>query len=342
MPGQDRWDRNIAYALLGVGVDPDPRSIEKYISAFTLRWGGIDDKALIHALTHGGGDDKLFAVQGLGYELTDEKTALLLPLLDSPILLERWATAICLARGNDQRALPVLCTMLTDGLPRRLDEFLSNGLSIYDEWRQTAPLLLADLGNAAAIPNLREAMLQLVEVISQGGAFVEADAVSLSQLPIDEADLLDQDRMRITAALHPCRRKYIGADGNVSTPTDAVASREVRDERGLLVDVLLKYLDDIIYALGSLGCVGVLSGVHVPDLYLRLWMVHLVVGQLSSNRLELKGAVHAQTLTAILEESGPTLLCQYFGLNRELQSQAIMLYRRTKAHDLAPLWKTQS
>jgi len=195
-----------------MALEIDPFAADTYIAGFIQRWGAFDHSALERAFSQGAEDDRLFAINGLGHLGTPEAHALLLPALQSPHPQERWDSAVCLANLGDVQALPVLCSMLTDYLPTRLDDYLQN-LSVFEIRRSDAVDPLAGLGDRRAVPCLRGALRQVVELLSQGTTFAEAEGVLLAQLPAQRADFSRSALQHLRDALQPGRRRYLGADG---------------------------------------------------------------------------------------------------------------------------------
>ncbi len=106
--------------------------------AFASAWGGLDLAAFQRAFAHGQGDDRIVAIFALGATATPQITESLLSLLThSSWRMERFASALCLGRMNEQQALPLIETLLLDGLD--LDEYRKavqeNGHPLYElDW----------------------------------------------------------------------------------------------------------------------------------------------------------------------------------------------------------------
>ena len=329
------WPQHIDYAARV--FSDDAWDADAYIASFAHRWDGLDIAALERALTAGDNDDRLFAVHGLGYLRTLEAQARLLALLETEPRdsLAYWASGVWLGEIGEQRAVPALCAMLTDFLPTQLDEYIEEGITPYDDWRIGIPGLLGQLGNSSAIPALRQAVWHVVHLLRQSTTFVEAEIVSLSQLPSQRHELSRADVECIHAALSPGRRKYLSADGQPALPKDAVGWVETSQGDPGMLDGLLRYLDDIVHALGRLDAFGALTGLAVPELYLRLWMAHLVMGhlhdRLSALAAELGPTWHSDTLEARLMPLAGPVLQHRFGLGKGEQTQAVTLWVLTKA-----------
>jgi hypothetical protein len=90
---------------------------DEVCEAFASTWGGLDRAAFQQAFTHGQGEDRVVAIFALGTDATPQIAEQLLSLLThSSLHMERFACALCLGRMNEQRALPLIETLLLDGL----------------------------------------------------------------------------------------------------------------------------------------------------------------------------------------------------------------------------------
>lgn len=98
-------------------------------------------------------DQRLTALCIVGLSNLPEAPELLLPFLKSPVKKERWISARFLGMIQEEQALPVLFSMLTDELPgeEARDQW-------YDEWRFYAPRLLRKWQNQETTAHLREAL----------------------------------------------------------------------------------------------------------------------------------------------------------------------------------------
>ncbi len=131
-----------------------PGEAEELIEGLTRRWGGLDPDTLMHMLREGK-EEHVFALLALGYAGTSQAAEYMLPFLDSPHKLERWASARGLGRLRDERALPALLTMLTEFQPA---DPPSKDAFYYNEWPGSVPGILGAWGRRDAVPALRQAL----------------------------------------------------------------------------------------------------------------------------------------------------------------------------------------
>jgi len=112
--------------------------------------------------------DVRFALMALGLTQTTVARAALAPYLKSERVYERWISALWLGRLHDERALPVLGTMLTEFLPGQLPQ-RPNGTPVlfFEEWRETVAEVLWRWGTPACVPALRRALMLSVEAEQQ-------------------------------------------------------------------------------------------------------------------------------------------------------------------------------
>jgi hypothetical protein len=103
--------------------------------------------------------NRLTALCIIGFSMLPEATELLRPFLHSPVKQERWASARFLGMQQDEEALPILLSMLTDELPITghksgpgLDDYW------YDYWRFYALRLLRKWQNPEVEKRLRESL----------------------------------------------------------------------------------------------------------------------------------------------------------------------------------------
>lgn len=324
--------RSIDYALTVQGIDFFDE--DQYVATFADRWGGLDQAALARALWEGEGAEKLFAIVALGYHPDLEAQALLLPLLESADRLERWAAAESLAEVGERRALPIVRSMLTEFLPTQLEEYFAEAPSLYDSWRASAPSLLGDLHDSEGIPFLRRAALHVVRLVSQSPLFAEAERVALDGGLSKWREFTPEEIRYIRDVVSP--GKWYTRPNDQDAQVVSLHGKLSGNQPGLL-HLLMCDLDDIIYTLGRLGAFGALTGMQAPELYLRLWMAHLVMGHLDGRftAAEVYAAAFGKPEGAMVAETLAPLLLQYFGLNEEEQAQTIWLYGLTLELGLA-------
>ena len=135
---------------------------EKHVEAFAQRWRELSIPTLRHILTAGTPEEKVLALLALGYSGAAQTSAILLPYLESPVPLERWACALCLGELKDERALPVLIHMLDEFLPPEHHPLEQEG-GLYHFWRMKAVALLGDWERNELAPVLRQALAKGLE-----------------------------------------------------------------------------------------------------------------------------------------------------------------------------------
>lgn len=101
----------------------------------------------------------------------------------------------------------------------------------------------------------------------------------------------------------------------------------------------VRYEDDIVYALGRLGAFGALTGLAAAEPWLRLWMLHLIMGHLH-------GAYPWQDMVRWryhqeLEMDIRHLLMFRFGLTLPQQDELLDHYERTKLRTLYPTYEAE-
>lgn len=87
------------------------------VKAFVTRWGELSLKTFAYVLAHGEDDDREVAFCTLGWSDDPEASAVLVPYLSHSRPQDRWLSALFLGQRKDERARPVLETILTEFLP---------------------------------------------------------------------------------------------------------------------------------------------------------------------------------------------------------------------------------
>ncbi len=90
---------------------------DQEMKEFRARWGGVDRETFMRVLAEGKDEDRLLAICCIGESNLPQARTLLLPFLQSVDPKERWLSALYLGGRKEQRALPVLITMLTEYVP---------------------------------------------------------------------------------------------------------------------------------------------------------------------------------------------------------------------------------
>jgi HEAT repeat protein len=142
-----------AFGLVYYGGD-----FQAEIESFAQRWRGLDANAFERAVREGVGEEKIIAIFALGSLNPPGVQEMLVPLLQSPVRLERWASAIALGRLYDERALPVLHTILQYEALLPVMEDLTDESMCYINYREIIVSLLANWGDQSSIPILHAAL----------------------------------------------------------------------------------------------------------------------------------------------------------------------------------------
>src|SRR5260221_8753733 len=134
---------------------------EEQIEAFASRWGGLSLDIFKQVLEEGKGQDRVLAILALGSSGLPEAPALLSPLLASPVLPERWASALALGEQQQAQARPVLQQMLFEEYWQDLPPGETPGsrrAMLLEAWRGQAARLLARWRDPSLVVVLRQAL----------------------------------------------------------------------------------------------------------------------------------------------------------------------------------------
>ena len=135
---------------------------EKVSSEFREHWGNLEIQAFIQALKEGQGVDKLLAIFVVGGSGIAHACDMLLPVLQSSIPLERWASALCLGKLKEERAISTLITMLDEFLPPNVPLNADGYMEWrYDDWRCRAARLVGEWERPDFSPVLLRALSTL-------------------------------------------------------------------------------------------------------------------------------------------------------------------------------------
>src|SRR5260370_4826426 len=119
----DDWPAYIMRAVHMLETTTNEVAEEEQIEAFASRWGGLGLDIFKQVLEEGKGEDRVLAILAVGSSGLPEAPALLSPLLESPVLPERWASALALGEQQQAQARPALPPMLFEeyweDLPQR-------------------------------------------------------------------------------------------------------------------------------------------------------------------------------------------------------------------------------
>ncbi len=228
----DDWPAYITRAVHLLETMTDEVAEEEQIEAFASRWGGLSLDIFQQVLEEGTGEDRVLAILALGYSGLPEAPALLSPLLESPVLPERWASALALGEQQQAQARPVLEQMLFEEYWLDLPQGERPGglwAMLLEAWRGQAAYLLARWQDPSLVVVLRQA--------------------------------LQADWQREQALV-----ARFGHGSPVAYACDSIA-----------------------FALGQLGGFGALLHLEWPAARLRVVLLHLVLGSLSTT-----GVLHGQ------------------------------------------------
>jgi len=132
---------------------------EEDLETFTKRWKDPIIETFERVLREGRGGDKVIAIFALGYANVPQTRSLLLPLLESDVRRERWASAYALGKLHEEQALPVLhrCLQEARSAPSVAEAFEDENLWL-DTMRIDMSSLLGNWGQLSSIPVLRSAL----------------------------------------------------------------------------------------------------------------------------------------------------------------------------------------
>jgi len=157
----DDWPAYIMRAVHQLETMTDEVAEEEQIEAFASHWGGLGLDIFQQVLEEGKGEDRVLAILALGYSGLPEASALLSPLLESPVLPERWASALALGEQQQAQARPVLEQMLFEEYWLDLPPSETPGglwAMLLEAWRGHAARLLARWQDPSLVVVLRQAL----------------------------------------------------------------------------------------------------------------------------------------------------------------------------------------
>jgi hypothetical protein len=161
-----------AYANEMMSVSPEYQIEE--VDEFVDRWGKLIQETFLRVLREGEGEDTLFAIFALGYLGATPAREHLLPFLESAQATERWASALSLGTLREERALPVLTTLLTENVlaqQQMLDweqriTWQQTGWR-YDAWLYDVIRILGAWGDPDLAPSLRHALEEIRRLVER-------------------------------------------------------------------------------------------------------------------------------------------------------------------------------
>lgn len=146
---------------------------EQEIDAFVARWGELGGETFVRVLKEGDEEERLIAIFALGFFDEPWIPEYLLPQLHSPLVLERWASAIVFGRKKHEVALPLLATMLTEFLPFSEERVTLRPFewNLCDFWHCTSIVsILVEWNEPSLAPVFRTALLKFwntLDTVSQ-------------------------------------------------------------------------------------------------------------------------------------------------------------------------------
>lgn len=142
---------------------------EQEIDAFVSRWGELGAETFLRVMREGDEEERLIAIAALGLLEEPWLPEYLLPLLQSPLVLERWVSAIALGRKKYEGTLPLLAMMLTEFLPLSDERATLRQFEweLCDFWRCTDIVsILIEWNEPSLAPVFRTALLKLWRTLS--------------------------------------------------------------------------------------------------------------------------------------------------------------------------------
>ena len=147
-------------------------STEEMAEAYASRWGGLDMQTFQRVLEEGQGDDKVIAIFAIGLSGASEAQACLVPLLESPVDVQRWASACCLGLLKDERAIPALEQMLVAVRSPQQRRLRQPGFGPwFSLYQQKIAALFATWGPPTVVATLRQAFANIWHLQKQGYCF---------------------------------------------------------------------------------------------------------------------------------------------------------------------------
>ncbi|HEU5230535.1 MAG TPA: hypothetical protein VFU49_22125 [Ktedonobacteraceae bacterium] len=284
---------------------------EERIEAFRTRWGTLERDAFKRALQEGDEDDRLCALFALGYFAPAGVEGLLVPFLHSPVRKERWASAIVLGEGRDERAFPFLLALLLEEMeyvPTQADQYMESIEA--DDWKRVLEINFISLfWEHMKDPTFASMFKQQQEHQSEYRWY------TIHRLTI--TTLLG--RWGDERAIPPLRQ--------------ALEQCWQIEEQGRLPggssDLWHSLEDDLAYALGQLAASHPFDDLELPALGLQLARMYFVFGLLKINTRTFYGG----DLLRLIWEEGidknrvVTTLRERFGLTEDESNGTIRLFQ---------------
>lgn len=285
---------------------------EERIAAFRTRWGTLERDAFERALQEGDENDRLCALFALGYLAPAGVEDLLVPFLHSAVRKERWASAIVLGKGKDERAFPFLLALLLEEMeyvPTQNDRDVER---IEDDARKR--VLEADFAS-------------IIREYLKDPTF--ASMFKQQHMHQSEYQWYTIHRLTITTLLREWGdRRAIPALRQ--TLAQCWQIEQQRRLPGGTSDLWHRLEDNLAYALGQLDASHPFDSLELPALGLQLARMYFVFGVLKINTLTLysgnllnfiwRGGIDRNRLVTTLQER--------FGLTEDESDDAIHLFQQ--------------
>jgi hypothetical protein len=268
-----RWSDPIQRAFFDAWIDESemPDEVrEQKIDTFAKKWGGLDVNAFRRALQEGNEADRLCAIFALGYLAQPSVKELLVPFLSSSVRKERWASAISLGEGKDERAFSLLQEMLLEkmeyyppqgnrDLNRRAADAIREATSRFGHsanWdRLVDPILVKAWNeNQAYVQEFEWYTVHRLTITSLFGAWGDVRAIPTLRQALSKCWEIEQLPL---------------AQGGIPG--------------GFFAETWHHLEDDIAYVLGQLEAWNALDGLELPPVGFQLARMHLVFGFLQVN-----------------------------------------------------------
>lgn len=144
----------------GYEIVHDREPEQEEITAFVTRWGALSLGTYVSAFIQGEDDDQEIAFCSLGCSDDPEAFAFLAPYLSHAQPQFRWLSALFLGQRKDERARPVLETMLTEFLPTSGTPVPVPNKSWFDSKRMWVVKTLAQWNDPRLVSVLRHGFIE--------------------------------------------------------------------------------------------------------------------------------------------------------------------------------------
>jgi hypothetical protein len=313
------WPDPIEHAFFDAWIDeaemPDEMREERR-EAFTKHWGRLESGVFKRVLQEGDEADRLCALFALGYLAPAGAGNLLAPFLHSPVRKERWASAIVLGEGKDERAFPVLQELLLE----HMAYFPPHG----DQYANRAAFIV---------------MLEVKERLSQSDWKQVVDPTQV-QAP-DEMQTYNVEYL-----WHAIHRSTIPTLLGAWGDSRAIPILRQALQRCWEIEQLPRFQggvpslffaqplhhleDELAYALGQLEAWDALDGLELPQVGFQLARMYLVFGYLKVDTHSISGGDIMKFINRgeINLESVVTTLREHFGLTEYVSKGTLQRFQQ--------------